>query len=317
MGTSSPIPLVKNGNPLLPSWLEDPAAPVDGDGEASPDAPVDGHDDDAPGAPAAEGGSDGPLFDPPPDGVGPPDPSAAPNDGDDFDAPPFGASFTAGRSNFTRFAKSHGEDRRAMGRAARSFVRSAAGGAHTAGRRMASERRAAGAVSRLLSAAAAPGGIREFVRTENLAHLADRPVQEIYAALVDYVCPPDGSLDDAYARDAYLEAVAELTDAQHDLEQPTAATAREFMASFVANAVRLRIINSIANGVLTMPADLEIARAIDAGLMDFIRGCVNDVLADAVDVIQVDAFRQEIDDIFERVFVFVGDRGDDAAEGRE
>jgi hypothetical protein len=258
------------------------------------------------------------LFDGPPNGAAAPPPDAPPNDGQDFDAAPLGANFTAGRSNFTRYAKSHGEDRRAMGRAARSFVRSAAGGARTAGRRMASERTAASAVSRLLSGvAAAPGGVREFVQTINLAHLAERPVQEIYAALVDYICPPDGSLDDAHAREAYLEAVAELTDAQHDLERPTEATAREFMSSFIANAVHLRIINAIANGVVTMPADLETARAIDAGLMDFIRGCVNDALVGAVDVFQADAFRQEVDDIFERVFAFVDERGDDAAEGRE
>lgn len=323
MGTSGPLPPIKNNRPLLPSWLNeplapdvvDPAVPVDAGPQVMPGGPANDYPPGAPNASDMDAQPTGPSIDAGSNTPEAPSANAQPNV--DGDVPPPSSSFTAGRGNFTRYAKSRGEDRRSMGRAARSYVRSAAGGARTAARRMASERAAAGALSRLLSGAAASGGIREFVRTVNLVGLADRPVGEIYAALVDYVCPADGTLDDAYAREAYLEAVAELVTAERDLEQPTAATAREFMESFIANAVRLRIINAIANGIVAMPCDLEVAREINAGLMDFIRGCVADALEEAVGVLQADAFQAEITDIFERVVRFVDDRADDAAEGRE
>jgi hypothetical protein len=234
-----------------------------------------------------------------------------------------GSYFTTGRRASTRYMKSRGEDRRARGRAAREFVRSASRGRRAAAQRMSSERAAAGRIAGLLGgAAAAPGGIREYVRTLNLPELADRPIREIYAALVDVIFPPNddpmnGTLDDSYAKDAYLEAVNGLDAQGVDLERPTEPVARAFMASFIANAVRLRIIRALIDGIVSMPSDPELARQINAGLFDFLRGCAVDALAESVNVLQVDAFRAQIDDLFERTVEFIEFRGDAMAEGAE
>lgn len=190
----------------------------------------------------------------------------------------------------------------------------ASGGAGTASRRMSSERGAARTLAGVL-AAAGTGGIRDVLRSIDLAELADRPVEQIYAALVDYVCPPDGTLDDAYARDAYLEAVVEITGGDADLEHPDEAVTRQFIAAFIANAVNHRVINAIANGLVSMPSDLEKAKAVGAGLAGFIRGCVDDALGNLGGTQQVEAFQSGIGATFERVIGFIGASAEEAAMG--
>ncbi len=308
MGTSSAPPRIKNGKPPAPDF-----------GDRPPMQPF-------PGQPApdrlAQGENQGP-----PDGVGvqnAAEGAADPGNVQDGVDPgfAFGSYFTGGRRNATAHTKSQGEDRRAMGRAARDFVKSASRGRKPAAQRMASERAAAGRIATLLSGAAtAPGGIREYVRTINLSELADRPIREIYAALVDVVCLPDdpmnGTMDNSYAKDAYLEAVIALDEQGADLEHPTEPVARAFMANFIANAVRLRIIRALNDGIVSMPSDPELARQINAGWLDFLRGCAVDALAENINVLQVDAFQAQIDDLFERTAEFIQEDGEAIAEAVE
>ena len=146
--------------------------------------------------------------------------------------------------------------------------------------------------------------------------LASLPVEQIYAALVDYVCPSDGTLDDDYARDAYLEAVAEMTGGDVDLEHLDGTVALQFIASFIAHAVDHRVVNAIANGIVSLPSDLDAAKALVAGLQDFIRGCVDDALEYLGGQSQADAFQAGVDTTFERVIGFIERAADDLAEER-
>ena len=301
MGTSSPVGRGRNGNPLLPTWLPDPQAPDEITTQPSPEAgepdrPTDGGD-----GPDDGGGQ-----------LGSADPGR-PDQGNETARP--AASFTGGRTNFTRFARSGGSDRRALGRALKGYVSKASGGARTAAQRMSAERAAVRTLSGLLAASRGnPGGIRDVVRSIDMAVLASLPVEQIYAALVDHVCPSDGTLDDDYARDAYLEAVAEMTGGDADLERPDEVAALRFVASFIAHAVDHRVVNAIANGIVSLPSDLDVAKALQAGLQDFIRGCVDDALADLGGQSQVDAFQAGVEATFERVIGFIERAADSAAE---
>ena len=291
MGTSTPCGGGKNGNPLLPSWVEGGAGGSDAGG-AGP-------------APSGAGG--------PPPGAGEPGPGQ-PQQGKD---PPL--RYTGPRSSFTWFTKSGGSDRRALGRAVSSYVKRTGGGATSTSRRMAAERSAVSSLADVLSrASAAPGGIREVVRTLNFGDLADRPIQDIYAALVDHICPPDGDLDDAHAREAYLEAVNEvMQDQPPDLEKPSAETVKDIVGKFIANAVNQRIVTAIGTGMITLPANPDEIRAVEKGLKDFVRGCVAEAMEEFGGDFREADLRPEIDAIFERAAEVLGDRGDEAAEGAD
>ena len=181
---------------------------------------------------------------------------------------------------------------------------------------MAAERSAAGNFANVLSRASeAPGGIREVVRTLNFGSLADRPIQDIYAALVDYICPPDGDLDDAHARDAYLEAVNEvMQDQPPDLEKPSPETIRDIIGKFIANAVNQRIVTAIGIGIISLPSNPDEIRAIQSGTHDFVRGCVAETMEEFKGDFREADLRPEIDWIFERAAEVLHDRGDEAAK---
>src|SRR6185295_14079851 len=113
MGTSGSSRGPANGTPLVPTWLDEPASgPLPG---GAPDTapPADGAGDDG-------GGDDGNSK---PAGDGNTD-AARPV----IPAPPSPGRYQSARRNFSTFAGSGGNDRRALRRAVRDYVRSGAGG---------------------------------------------------------------------------------------------------------------------------------------------------------------------------------------------
>jgi hypothetical protein len=306
MGTSTPYKGPRNDNPLLPDWL--PPAPPPPPDQPPPDPPPAPEDGDRPGPDRG-------------DEPAPPDPASPdPAPGEPAPAPPRPPPrFQAARRGFTDYAKSGGDDRKALGRAVRSFVRRAGGGIATTSARMARERDATVRLADILSRAAqAPDGIRGIARELDLGALADGDLDDLFAALADVVCPADGDLDDAHAKDAYLEAVFEVMRGDFaDIDRPTPETIRAILGAFMTNAVHLRVVNAIANGLVTVPNDVDEVINIQDGLKDFIRGCVDDALVDVRDAFPTDDLTAAVDDLYDRAIGNLDARGDAAAEGED
>jgi hypothetical protein len=297
MGTSNPFKGGNNRNPLIPDWVgrdgDEPAGlGGPGDGQRNPDS----GDADASEAPA-------------------------PN------------RFQSARTNFFKLAKTGGENavgdgrgdggrggggggnaRRNMRRAVGSFVTKASGGAHQAAQRMASERDATAALGRILSSAAGVG-IQEAVRRLDLGQLAGLPVPDIYAALVDIVCQPGGELDEAFAREAYIQALAQITTLRVDLERPSLETIASFLASFITNAIQNRILNAVGNKLVTLPPDVAAVQNVEQQINDYIRGSVDDAMAEAGPGFPIDQIVETIDDIYERSLTLLDD--EDGGEAPE
>ena len=296
MGTSNPFNGGNNRNPLIPDW-------VDGAGPPLPAIPP-------PVAPPAAGVN--PVTVAPGDAnpggggtdTGNPNDGGPDGSGDGDAAPP--NRFQSGRTNFFKFAKTGGGGTggsgagiRNMRRAVRSFVGKASGGAHRAARRMASERSATASLGRILSQASSTG-IREAVRQLGYERLAALPVPDIYAALVDVICAPGGELDESFAREAYIKALAEVSAGGADLERPTAETSVAFLASFIANAIQNRLLNAIGNKVVSIPPDVASIQNIEQQINDHIRGSVDDAIAEAGADFPLDEIVGTIDAIYER-----------------
>jgi len=281
MGTSNPFGGGNNRNPLIPDWV--------GGGGDGPDAPPNA----PPGGPDGEGPD---LGDP-----------KGPVDGD----APAANRFQSARTNFFKFAKTGGDgggaaggDRgrnagRNMRRAIGGFVGKSSGGARRAAKRMASERQATANLGRILSSAGATG-IRETVRQLGFAQLATLPVPDIYAALVDVICEPGGDLDESFAREAYIKALAEISAANVDLERPSAETTASFLASFIANAIQNRVLNAVGNKVVSVPLDVASIQNVEQQINDYIRGAVDDAIRETGDDFPIGRIVDTIDDIYER-----------------
>lgn len=257
MGTSSAFGGQSGGTPLVPSWLEDGGSPP-----ASP-----------PLAPAGP-----PLPTPPQPNAAPPasPPSPPP-------IPPGGdaSRFSSARSNFSRYARSGGNDRKSLGRAVSQYVRSSNGSARTASSRMGSSR---GAGSRLIGflSDAVERGPSEALRALDLVALAGRPIEEIFLGLVDYICPDGGSIDEGIAREAFIETITDLAGAGiTDMNDFTAAQMQTVFELFATNAIEARLCNDIGAKTIILPSDAREAMRVQQQLHDFIRRAVADALSSA------------------------------------
>jgi hypothetical protein len=193
-------------------------------------------------------------------------------------------------------------------------VSRAGGGAKTAARRMASDRRVARQLGGIL-AQAGQSGIREVIRTLNLEGLVDRSIAEIYASLVDVICEPGGDLDEAFPRDAYLEAVGEILELNlEDMEQPSPETISLIMERFIANTIHNRILNAIGNGLISLPDSVASVQAIDRSFRQFVRGAVSDALNEIGRVFNSSQMKAVIDGIYERSLAILQVHAD-ATEG--
>lgn len=283
MGTSTPFRGGKNSNPLRPSWLPNPdggGMPPGAPPDNSPDVPP----DEALGQPAPEPvlGQPGPI---------PPQPALR--------------RFTGARRSFNEYARSDGRDNRSRARAVRSYIRRTGGGARATASRMASERGSGARFAGILSDASTVG-IREVARRLNLASVADRPIEEVYVALVDVVCAPGGDLDDSYAREAYVEAICDISAlGLPDLERPSPETISILMGAFMTNAINIRMLNAIGNRVVVLPTDVEAVRNIQDQMKDFIRGAVEEALFDVGPEFSVVDVRTRMDELFERTIIIL------------
>lgn len=280
MGTSSAFGGQGGDTPLVPSWLGN---------EGSPPATPDGG-----GAPTGE----------PP--ARPPIPPAADP-----------TRFSAARNNFSRFASSGGDDRRALGRAMSHYVGSASGGARTAAARMGSAR---GAGSRLLGflSEVTTRGATEALSALNLGALAGRPIEEIFLGLADYVCPDGGNIDEGIAREAFIETIADLAGAGiADLDGLTSDQMQTVFELYATNAIEARLCNDIGMKTVILPSDSRQAARVQSQLNDFIRRAVADALTTArtaTDVLTPERVLSFVGGIYEQAFGILQIMGDAESE---
>jgi hypothetical protein len=295
MGTSGSYGGAGNGSPLIPGFLNDPApasAPV-----LVPVAPA------APAVPNAPS----PMATP----IAAPQPRPVPQQA------PLPHRFAMPRTNFTRFARSGGTDRSALGRAISGYVSSATGGARQAARRMGSSRDAGTRLYSFLSDAQARGPV-EALRALNLEALAGRPIEEIFVGLAEYVCPIGGTVDEGIARDAFIDMIAELADQGiTDFDAFSADQMQTVFEMFTANAIEARICNDIGKNAITLPADVAAVERVQAALHDFVSRAVSDVLTAArrttVRLTPQQAL-QHVDAVYEAAFEMLQAMGDAEAE---
>ena len=186
MGTSRPTKGPSPSTPIVPTWSDD-----------SDKGPIPGGD-----GPQPDTTEDDPSAD---DGQHQPEPAPrAP-----IKPPVLPDRFRTARSNFTRSAGSGGQDRDAMRRGIRDYVRNGTGGSGGATRRMGSARSAAAGVLGVLRSIQTDG-VEATLSKFNLGDLAGQPIDQIFAGLTDVICEPGGNINDSIATDAWIETITEL-----------------------------------------------------------------------------------------------------------
>jgi hypothetical protein len=192
--------------------------------------------------------------------------------------PPFGGRFTGARTNFTRFASSGGNDRGALRRAVRDYVRSGTGGSRNATRRMGSAREAASGALGVFRGFQRDG-VADTLARLNLGNLVGRSTRDVFIGLTDIICQDGGPIDEAIARDAWLETCVDLEQIGiENLDALTAEQIRDVFLAFIAHAIEARLFQEIGvNGFQV--ADLNTIQAFEAQFHSYVERDVRDAFA--------------------------------------
>lgn len=265
MGTSSSFRGQGGRTPLVPSWLDNDSAVL----ITSGNSPDEGSESETPMQVPADGKLP-PNMPPLTSPLLPPIPPIADP-----------TRFSVARSNFSRFARSGGSDRKSLGRAVSSYIRSTSGGPHTAAVRMGSARITASRVLSFLSEVVAQGEVKAL-QVLNLGTLAGHPIEEIFLSIADIVCPEGGSIDEGIARDAFIETITDLASAGiTNLDELTVEQMQTVFELYATNAIEARLCNDIGTKTIILPSDMSDATTVQAQLHDFIQRAVSDILTKA------------------------------------
>jgi hypothetical protein len=269
---------------LVPSWADDPAAGV----ATGPTAPSGGAPNpDESGQPAPLGQPAAPRTPPRPDTSG-------------------AGGLGSARSAFSRFARTG--SRGSLGSALSNYVRNGTGGARRAARRMGASRSAG---ARLLGIVRDVQrlGAAETLRQLNLLGLAGRPAEEVFVALLEFVCPPGGALDEAIARQAMLEAIGDLAEAGvGNFDTTTPDQMQEFFFDFITRSIEERVITDLGQRGVTLPDDVAAVEHAQQQLHDFVAGCTRGELSRRLDDLNRLGDRETkrvVDEIYEAAFELV------------
>lgn len=286
MGTSKGYGGPPNG--LVPSWLD---AGEGGTGDAG------------------DGGSDGSG-----DAA-----STTPSDGGPVPA----GGFAAARNAFTRFSKTGSSS--ALGSALSSYVgggggggggsRGGTGGARRAAQRMGSSRAAGAKLLGVVRDFESVGPV-EALRQLDLESMVNQPAPEVFLAMLEFLCPPGGAIDEAISRQAMLEAIGNLDrDAPTAFAQLAPEQLREFFLDFVSLSIEGRVIADIGARGITLPADIATVENAHEQLHDFIEGCCRvhlSGLLTGLEALSSHDVEQRSNEIYEAAFSLIADAGEDA-----
>jgi hypothetical protein len=127
-------------------------------------------------------------------------------------------------------------------------------------------------------------GATEALRRFNLPGLAGRPADQVFLALLEFLCPPGGAIDEAIARQALLDAIADLSEAGiGSFEGMTPDQLQEFFLDFIARSIEGRVMADLARRGVRIPDNVNMVERTQEQLHDFVAGCTRGVLAGRLD----------------------------------
>jgi hypothetical protein len=221
-------------------------------------------------------------------------------------APGPASSFRSSRTSFNSFASSH--DGRTLRNSLSSYVSKGTGGGRTATRRMGASIPSVGRAIDFVQGVARDG-IDKALANLGLENLIGQPAEQALAILTDVFCPAGGPIDQAIAREAWDEAVLELTDLEiDDIKDITPEQWQGLVVDFISRTIETKVINDVGSKGISLPEDVQAINQLQSDLHEIIHGAVTDAIGDRLDVGQT-IDQKEIQgivvDIYDRSFTYL------------
>jgi hypothetical protein len=120
-------------------------------------------------------------------------------------------------------------------------------------------------------------GVQETLRRLNLERLSGRSVQDVFIGLAKVICRDGGPVDEAIARDAWLETIAILDQFGIDaLDTLSIDQIKEVFLSFIAHTVEARLYQEIGVNGFVFAEDLDDIEGFDEQFRHYIERSVRD-----------------------------------------
>lgn len=216
--------------------------------------------------------------------------------------------FRTVRSNFSRFARSGGNDRASLKRAISEYITRSSGGTTNAARRLGSSRKASSKLLGFLSDVA-DRGLPEVLRSLNLEELAGKPIDELFLGLADYICPEGGGVDEGIARESFISTIAELAaEGEIDFNNLNVDQIQTVFELYATRSIEDRIYNDIGINGIALPENEEAVEKVWEQVHEFIKNGVADALTEARDSLENLTPKNVVgyvDKVYERSFGFL------------
>ncbi|MCG7872693.1 MAG: hypothetical protein JAZ11_11385 [Candidatus Thiodiazotropha lotti] len=183
----------------------------------------------------------------------------------------------------------------------RDYVRTGSRGSRNATSRMGSSRStASGALG--VFRGFLRDGVENTLRYLNLNDLVGRSAEDLLIGLTDTICQDGGSIDEAIARDAWLETIAELDKFEiNDLDSLTTEQVSEVFLAYVAHAIETRLFQDIGVNGLNVAGSLVEIESFEAQLRSYIHRAVRDSFSS--DISQLSNLQdKEINEIVDQTY---------------
>lgn len=215
------------------------------------------------------------------------------------------------KGNFTRYVRTG--SRSALGKAVAGYVRNGTGGASRASRRMGSSRVVASGLLGILGNFQQNGASQALQRF-NLESLASQPASTVFLSLVEFLCPPGGSVDEGIARQAMLDTIADMSEAgEGNFDTLMPEQLQEMFIGFIVHSIEGRLMADIGKNAIKLPSDVQAIEGIQEVMHDFIDGAVRTQLRSDLDDASGLAGSQiddKVGDIYEKAFELIAREGE-------
>ncbi|HBT4566863.1 TPA: hypothetical protein MB288_002911 [Klebsiella pneumoniae] len=215
------------------------------------------------------------------------------------------------KGNFTRYARSRSPS--ALGRAVAGYVRNGTGGPSRASRRMGSSRVVAGGLLNIIGNFE-QGGATQALQRFDLGSLAGEPASSVFLSLVEFLCPPGGSVDEGIARQAMLDTIRDLAETDEEtFDALTPEQLQEVFLGFVVHSIEGKIMSDIGKNAIKLPDDVEAIADVQETLHSFIDSATRSQLRnDLSDVsgLSGNEIDRKVHEIYEKAFELIASEGE-------
>ncbi|AQH05473.1 hypothetical protein A9R05_41460 (plasmid) [Burkholderia sp. KK1] len=160
-------------------------------------------------------------------------------------------------------------------------------------------------------------GAVEALRRLNLDGLAGQPAVDVFVSMLEFICPPGGTVDEAIARQAMLETIGDLAEGDAaTFDSLTREQLQDFFLDFIVRSIEGRVMADIGRRGITLPDDVDAVQDTQDQLHDFVDGATRGQLSGRLDSLERLSDREletVVSQIYETAFDLVAAAGEAAS----